>query len=155
MYTEISYETALARHPALIQIIMDDLARGKSKERGSAPETLRWRYIWALSVQSYTFHQILKGEVKEETRSLEERISCGLQGTKGRWTGTTWGDVSNGCIRPLPPEIMATMDANGRPLPASEVETALRALNPKVVVISGMSDTLLRSDITGFTRTDP
>ncbi len=44
MYLEITYETALARHPGpgLVAEIMASLAKGKSKERGASPESLKW-----------------------------------------------------------------------------------------------------------------
>mgnify|MGYP006888283347 FL=1 len=60
-------------------------------------------------------------------------------------------------MHPVPPEVMATMEASLNPptTPSpSELESALRELNPTVVVLSGMSDTLTRSDITVFRTKD-
>lgn len=155
MYLRIPYETALACHPKLVQVVMDKLARGKSKERGSAPETLEWGYSWSLSVKCITLSEMLKGVKPVETRTLDERIHCGLTGSKGRWKETAFY-MGTG-MHPVPPEVMATMEASLNPptTPSpSELESALRELNPTVVVLSGMSDTLTRSDITGFHTKD-
>lgn len=85
MYLEITYETALACHPKLVTVLMDRLARGKSKERGSAPETMKWGYSWGELVQGCSLDQLLRGERPVETRPLEERIRWGLTASKGRW----------------------------------------------------------------------
>lgn len=155
MYLEIPYETALACHPKLVQVVMDKLARGKSKERGSAPESLKWGYTWSLSVKSITLSELLKGVQPTETRTLDERIHCGLIASKGRWRETAFY-MGTG-MHPVPPEVMATMEHSltpPAPFQPSELESALRVLNPKVVVLSGMSDTLTRSNTTGFHTKD-
>ena len=154
MYLEITYETAMARHPGLVAEIMALLAKGKSKERGSAPESLTWGYSWGLSFRSVTLGQMLKGDQPTEDRTLDERIHCVLVARKGRWHGAA--GPSNG-FHPVPAEVMANMEASLKPptpFRPSELENALRELNPTVVVLPGMSDTLTRSDITGFHTKD-
>lgn len=146
MKLDITYSTALERHPKLVQSIMDKLAMGKSKERGSAPESLTWRYDWGVSCKSATLAQLCRGERPVETRTLDERIHCVLTASKGRWSGSA-GEIHG--FHPVPVEVMAYM----RSFPqykSSDLEGALRELNPTVVVLSGVSDPLTRSDTTGF-----
>ena len=106
MYLEIPYETALARHPELVAEVMATLAKGKSREKGSPPESLTWGYYWGVTVQSLSFAQMIRGEVPVETRSLEQRTSCALKGSKGRWYGVAWPKDG---IRPVPQEVMDNM----------------------------------------------
>ena len=152
MYMDITPETAMTRHPELVAEVMAILAKGKSKERGSAPETLTWRYSWSLSIKSISLGQMLNGEQPQETRTLDERIHCVLVGGKGRWSGCA-GPIDG--LHPVPPEVMAKMQAclePPTPLSPSKLEAALRELNPTVVVLNRMSDTLTRNDITGFIK---
>lgn len=107
MYLEITYEQASARHPELVAEIMDKLSKGKSREKGSPPESLTWGYYWGVTVQSFTLGQLLSGKGPPvETRTLEERTSCALKGSKGRWHGVSWPKDG---IRPVPREVMDNM----------------------------------------------
>lgn len=135
MYLEITYETALACHPKLVTVLMDRLARGKSKERGSAPETMKWGYSWGELVQGCSLDQLLRGERPVETRPLEERIRWGLTASKGRWKDSA---QYMGPPAPVPPEVLASTEASLKPPPPlsdTELEAALQKLNPMMVVL--------------------
>lgn len=97
---EISYHQALERHPQAVTEIILQLAKSRSKERGTTPENLTWLYEWCVE---YNVVGV------PETKSLEDRTYCSLSARKGRWVG--YGTMT---LQPVPTEVMTYMRDLGK-----------------------------------------
>ena len=110
MRVAISYETALARHPAAVAEVLAKLAKSRSKDLDCDPTHFAWAYSWGLSFQCCEWDQLLAGSYPVETRSLEERIgSISLYADKGRkfaYSHDTYDYARDGA-EALPPEVRA------------------------------------------------
>lgn len=99
----ISYETALARHPAEVKAIMAKHAKTRGKDRDIDPTHFTWEYSWGVWGRSFSFADILNGKGQEpDIRTFEERLTgIALVCTKGRrWATAT-------VPAPVPPEVIA------------------------------------------------
>lgn len=110
MRVAISYETALARHPAAVAEVLAILAKSRSKDSDCDPTHFAWAYSWGLSFQCATLGELLAGRKLSETRSLEERVgSISLYADKGRKYAYSHGtyDYARDGAEALPPEVRA------------------------------------------------
>jgi hypothetical protein len=105
----ISYETALARHPAQVAEVMAKHAKTRGKDKDCDPTHFTWEYSWGVWGKSCSFVDILSGQ-EPETRTLEERLtSIALHATKGRrWAKAT-------IPAPVPPEVLAWCEEQSKP----------------------------------------
>jgi hypothetical protein len=117
MNTPISYDEALKRHPVQVAEIMAKHAKTRGKDKDVDPTHFTWEYSWGISIQGFSFADLLSGKDQEpETRTLEERIgSVTLMATKGR----RWAGNETPIKAPLPPEVLAW---HNRP-PVKTIET--------------------------------
>lgn len=110
MIVAISYETALARHPAAVAEVLAMLAKSRSKDPDCDPTHFAWTYSWGISGQCISLGELLAGRNPVETRSLEERIgSVSLYAEKGRkyaYSDRTYDYARDGA-EALPPEVRA------------------------------------------------
>ena len=110
MIVAISYETALARHPAAVAEVLAMLRKSRSKDLDCDPTHFAWTYSWGISGQCISLGELLAGRNPVETRSLEERIgSVSLYAEKGRkyaYSDRTYDYARDGA-EALPPEVRA------------------------------------------------
>lgn len=106
----ISYETALARHPAAVAEVLAMLAKSRSKDPDCDPTHFAWSYSWGISFQCSSLNELLAGRAFAETRSLEERVgSVSLYAEKGRKYAYSHGayDYARDGAEALPLEVWA------------------------------------------------
>ena len=114
MRLDISYEAAKERHPEQVAEVIETLRKSKSKQKGSAPEDLKWYYNYCKQVQAVSLMDVLAGaqeraQQPQTNPTVEERIATmidglhfSVEGTKGHWSGRA--QLNDGFI---PPELMA------------------------------------------------
>ena len=139
MQVSITYETAKHGHPDEFRQILEQLAKSKSREKGSLPEDLNWFYNWTVEFRSTTLNGLLTGSATADTRFLEERTYCTLVASKGRWFGCSSRIAA-------PAEVLASMDQTKTEVTAA-VKAAMAKLMPPAtglkLLASRMDDDLL------------
>ncbi len=110
MKTTITYQLALERHPDHVANVLAQLQNGKSKEKGTAPESFEWSYLTAERIEGDCSFQGMINRIKNPPPppTLQQRIqnrlkniTTYLHAKKGHWQGY--------CEQPLetlPPEVI-------------------------------------------------
>lgn len=82
MDVPISYEEALARHPAEVAAILRDVRRGKAKDKDRDAATWKWTYSWGTRIDGgiSSLADLLSGKhepwpVKLARMTLDERVA--------------------------------------------------------------------------------
>lgn len=102
MKVSISFEQAQSRYPDLVEKVLSDLRRGKSKEKNREASELAWSLEWEQHIKVMSFREMLEsvGQPSDNfsdryavaTREnvleyLRDSILWGLFAQVGRWKG--------------------------------------------------------------------
>lgn len=76
----ITYKDAQRQYPALVEQVMAQLRKSKSKQKNAKPEDLTWYYVWSTRIQSDTIHEIMDGRAMArqqawKSKSADEQLA--------------------------------------------------------------------------------